>query len=70
MKPNIGTLDRGIRVIVGIVLISLWPLGLIQGTAVIIAFAVGIAVLATALLRWCPPYDLLGINTGAHKDQS
>jgi len=68
MKPNIGTLDRSIRTIVGIALISLWPLGLIQGTAVVIAFVVGIMVLATVLLRWCPPYDLLGINTGAHKD--
>lgn len=67
MKPNMGIVDRSIRAIVGIALISLWPLGLLQGTPVVIAFVVGIVVLATALLRWCPPYDLLGINTGAHK---
>jgi hypothetical protein len=29
---------------------------------------VGIVMLATALLRWCPPYDLLGINTGARNE--
>ena len=69
MKPNIGTLDRSIRAIVGIALIALWPLGLLQGTAAIFALVVGIVMLVTALLRWCPPYGLLGINTGARNDQ-
>jgi hypothetical protein len=68
MKPNIGTIDRSIRAFVGIALIALWPLGLLQGTPAIIALVVGIVMLATALLRWCPPYALLGINTGAHND--
>ena len=68
MKLNMGTLDRSIRAVVGIVLIALWPLGLLQGTPAIVALVVGIVLLGTALLRWCPPYDLLGINTGARKD--
>ena len=68
MKPNMGTLDRGIRTVVGIVLIALWPLGLLQGTFAIVAVVAGIVMFATVLLRWCPPYDLLGINTGAHED--
>jgi hypothetical protein len=68
MKPNIGTLDRSIRAIVGIVLISLWPLGLLQGTLAIVALVVGIVMLVTAMLRWCPPYGLLGINTGARNE--
>jgi hypothetical protein len=68
MKPNMGTLDRGIRAVVGIALIALWPLGLLQGTPAIVAAVVGIVLLVTVFLRWCPPYDLLGINTGARKD--
>ena len=68
MKPNMGTLDRGIRTVVGIVLISLWPLGMLQGTLAIVAAVVGIVMFATVLLRWCPPYDLLGINTGARNE--
>ncbi|HUV22814.1 MAG TPA: DUF2892 domain-containing protein [Gammaproteobacteria bacterium] len=68
MKPNMGTLDRSIRAVAGIVLIALWPLGLLQGTLAIVAVVVGIVLLVTVLLRWCPPYDLLGINTGARKD--
>jgi len=66
MKPNMGKLDRTIRTIVGIVLIALWPLGFLQGTAAIVAAVVGVVLLVTAMLRWCPPYSLLGINTGAH----
>jgi hypothetical protein len=65
MKPNMGTLDRTIRVIVGVGAVAAWPLGLVQGTLGIVALAVGIVLIATAVLRWCPPYDLLGINTGA-----
>ncbi len=68
MKANVGTIDRGIRLLVGIALIALWPLGLLQGTPAIIALVVGVVMLATALLRWCPPYALLGINTGARDD--
>ena len=67
MKANMGKLDRGIRAIVGIVLIALWPLGMLQGTPAIVALVVGVVLLLTAILGWCPPYDLLGINTGARK---
>ena len=65
MKPNMGNIDRVIRVIVGIALIAAWPLGLIQGTWAIIAAVFGAVLIVTAAIRWCPPYDLLGINTGA-----
>ena len=68
MKANVGKIDRGIRILVGIALIALWPLGLLQGTPAIIALVVGVVMLSTALLRWCPPYALLGINTGARDD--
>ena len=66
MKPNMGTVDRIIRATVGIALIALWALDLLQGMPAIIALVVGVVMLLTAMLRWCPPYALLGINTGAH----
>jgi len=65
MKPNMGTVDRTIRIIVGVAAVLAMPLGLLQGTVGIVALVVGIVLIATAVLRWCPPYDLLGINTGA-----
>ncbi|TDJ28584.1 MAG: DUF2892 domain-containing protein [Gammaproteobacteria bacterium] len=27
-------------------------------------------LIGTAVIRWCPPYALLGLNTGASKDSS
>jgi len=68
MKANMGTIDRAIRAIVGIALIASWPLGLLEGTLAIVLPVVGVVLLLTAALRWCPPYMLLGINTGAKKE--
>ena len=68
MKANMGTVDRVIRAIVGIALIASWPLGLLEGTLAVVLPVVGVVLLVTAMLRWCPPYMLLGINTGAPKE--
>ena len=65
MKPNMGTVDRVIRAMVGITLIAAFLLELLTGTIGVVAVVVGIVLLITAALRWCPPYTLLGINTGA-----
>ena len=65
MKPNMGTADRTIRAVIGIAALAAWPLGLLQGTVGIIALVAGVVLIATVVTGWCPPYDLLGINTGA-----
>ena len=63
MKKNVGTIDRTIRALVGIAAILAYVLGMVQGTMGIVALVVGIVMLGTAALSWCPPYALLGINT-------
>ena len=68
MKPNMGTIDRAIRALVGLTAVGAWPLGLLEGALAVVSLVVGIVLLATAALRWCPPYTLLGINTGASND--
>jgi hypothetical protein len=68
MKHNIGTVDRAIRAIAGIAALAVWSLGLVEGALGIIALVVGVVLIATAVIRWCPPYALLGINTGASND--
>jgi hypothetical protein len=68
MKPNIGTADRAIRAIVGIAALAAWFLGLVEGALGLIVLVVGVVMIATAVLRWCPPYALIGLNTGASKD--
>ena len=58
MTRNIGGLDRALRVIVGLVLLSLVFVGPKSLWGL-----VGVIPLVTAAIGWCPPYALLGINT-------
>lgn len=58
MKQNIGNTERVIRAIVGIGLISL----VFVGPQTVWGW-IGVIPLATAIIGWCPPYALLGINT-------
>lgn len=58
MKQNIGNSERVIRAIVGIGLISL----VFVGPQTVWGW-IGVIPLATAIIGWCPPYALLGINT-------
>ena len=58
MNKNVGTLDRTLRVIVGLALIALSVTGILGPWG-----WVGIVPLATALLGWCPAYTLVGIKT-------
>ena len=59
MTCNIGKIDRIIRGLVGAGAVA-W--GVMNGN--IIADIVGGVILLTAIIRWCPPYALFGINTG------
>jgi hypothetical protein len=57
MTPNVGNIDRIIRILAGIALIA-WAL---MGGPV---WAwIGVLPLATGVFKFCPTYKLLGINT-------
>ncbi|MCW2314591.1 putative membrane protein YccC [Rhodoblastus acidophilus] len=58
MTRNIGQLDRAIRIVLGLALISLVFVGPQTPWG-----WVGLVPLLTGLIRWCPPYALLGIDT-------
>ena len=55
---NIGTTDRAIRFIVGLALIAAALGGMIGAWGYI-----GVVPLATAFVKVCPAYTLLGIRT-------
>ena len=63
MKKNVGTIDRTIRGIAGIAAIIAYAMGMLSGTLGIVALVVGVVLIGTAVLGWCPPYALLGIST-------
>lgn len=58
MKVNVGSLDRVLRIVVGLVLVGLAATGTVG-----VWGWIGVVPLATGLFRFCPAYTLLGINT-------
>jgi membrane-bound ClpP family serine protease len=63
MKPNEGSTDRIIRVIVGIVLIVIGWAVLGNNTLGVILDIIGVILLITAITGFCGIYRLLGIST-------
>ena len=60
MTQNVGGIDRILRIVAGLAILSL--LVLLDGNARWWGL-VGLVPLGTALLRWCPAYTLIGVNT-------
>ncbi|APV41887.1 Protein of uncharacterised function (DUF2892) [Pseudomonas fluorescens] len=58
MKANIGTIDRSLRIVAGLLLIGLSLSGVIG-----VWGWIGLVPLATGIFRFCPVYTLLGIKT-------
>ena len=57
MNKNVGTLDKAVRIVLGIAIIafgiyfqSWWGL-------------VGLVPLLTAFIGWCPAYNIIGVST-------
>ena len=62
MNKNIHPIERVVRVVVGLVLISLAFWGPAN-----LWFLLGLIPLATGLAGWCLPYSMLGFSTCAKK---
>ncbi|CAM3668709.1 DUF2892 domain-containing protein [Roseateles saccharophilus] len=58
MKVNEGTLDRGLRVVVGLTLVALAATGTVG-----VWGWIGVVPLLTGAVGLCPLYSVLGINT-------
>lgn len=57
MTKNVGGIDRAVRLIAGLA---------IAGAGLVYQSwwgVIGAVLIATAILGWCPPYSMLGINT-------
>lgn len=58
MKANVGTIDRTLRIVAGLLLIGLSLSGVIG-----VWGWIGLVPLATGIFRFCPVYTLLGIKS-------
>jgi hypothetical protein len=67
MSVNVGTFDRVLRFVVGLVLVIApftTNMALLQGTtATAISVIIGAVLVLTAAFRICPLYSLLGMRT-------
>jgi hypothetical protein len=67
MKPNMGSIDRIIRLGVAAVLAFLVYNGTLTGTLSYVGGAVAAIFALTSVISFCPIYTLLGINTCSRK---
>ncbi|PKD43301.1 YgaP family membrane protein [Rhodohalobacter barkolensis] len=63
MKKNMGNIDRGLRVIVALVVAVLYFTGLISGTVAIILGILAAVFILTSLVGTCPLYLPFGLST-------
>ena len=62
MSKNVGTIDRVVRVVIGLALIAL--LFLAEGSIRWLGLA-GAVLLVTGVFSFCPAYRLVGLSTCA-----
>lgn len=60
MIHNVGTVDRIVRIVIGVGLLSL--LYVLDSSSRWLGL-IGLIPLGTALIGWCPLYSVLGVHT-------
>ena len=63
MKKNMGTADKGIRLLIAIGIALLYYFDVIEGTLAYVLMALAIVFLLTSFINFCPLYKIFGINT-------
>lgn len=61
IKVNEGTTDRWVRAVLG--MMALLSGAVLGGPLGVVAVLVGGLLAVTAVVGWCPLYDLLGVDT-------
>jgi len=64
MKCNSGTIDRSLRVVAGLVLVTLAATG-----SVGVWGWIGVVPLVTGIVGYCPAYGILGMSTCSMKKE-
>ncbi len=60
---NESMLDRVIRFVLGAVLLYAWYTVLVTGLLATVALVIGVVLMLTGLIGWCPLYSLFGMST-------
>jgi hypothetical protein len=68
MKQNMGSIDKGVRILVAAVIAVLYFTGQISGTLAIILGVFAVIFLLTSAIGFCPLYLPLKLSTIKKKD--
>ncbi|MBP7389681.1 MAG: DUF2892 domain-containing protein [Chitinophagales bacterium] len=67
MKPNMGTLDRIMRLAAAAIVIALYFMNAISGTVAIVLLVFAGIFILTSLISFCPLYLPFGLSTKKDK---
>lgn len=68
MKRNLSITDRWVRIGVAFFIALLYFTNVINGTWAIILALVGVVLVLSSMVNWCPLYHLFGFST-YHKEE-
>lgn len=67
MTSNVGTIDRGLRFILGLILLAApFVSGMAlfaSSAATIVSVILGLVMVGTSAMKFCPLYRILGVQT-------
>ncbi len=63
MKKNMGSTDKGIRIVIALVIAALYYFKVIEGTLAYVLIAFALIFLLTSFISFCPLYLPFGLNT-------
>lgn len=63
MKPNMGSTDRVIRLILAAIMVGLYFSGMVTGTIGIVLMVLAAVFALTSFMSYCPLYTLFGWGT-------
>ena len=63
MKPNMGSVDKVLRILVAIVIAGLYFTNQISGTVAIVLLVLAGVFILTSFMSFCPLYLPFGIST-------
>jgi Protein of unknown function (DUF2892) len=69
MKPNMGSADRIVRIVVALIVVALYFMNQISGTTAIVLLILSGIFILTSFISFCPLYLPFGFSTRKKEDK-
>jgi len=63
MKKNVGSADKGIRIVLALVIAALYYFNVIERTLAYVLMAFSLILFLTSFITFCPLYAPFGLST-------